>query len=50
VLNEENELVGMNEGDEQQHRIEVKDSGIYRIIVTGDGLKGSFQVVWDVEE
>jgi hypothetical protein len=50
VLNEENELVGMNEVDEQKRRIEVKDSGIYRIIVTGDGLKGSFQVVWDVEE
>ncbi|WP_044893624.1 hypothetical protein [Bacillus alveayuensis] len=49
VLNEENDFVGMNEVAEKTHRIKVKESGIYRIIVTGDNLKGSFQVTWHVD-
>ncbi|WP_339229307.1 hypothetical protein NSQ77_05220 [Oceanobacillus sp. FSL K6-2867] len=50
VLNEINNLVGMTEVNEKKVRLKVQDSGVYRIVVTGDDVKGSFIVTWEIEK
>lgn len=50
VLNGENDFIGMKTVNEQTYQIEAKESRIYRIIVEGDDLKGSFLVTWDVNQ
>lgn len=38
----------MQEIDEDQTKFEVKKSGVYRAVVTGDDVSGSFYVRWDM--
>lgn len=48
LKDENNRYVGMQEIDEDQFKFEVKKSGVYRAIVTGDKVSGSFYVRWDI--
>jgi hypothetical protein len=48
VLNDKDRLVGMHEDSSGFMNIHVAESGIYRIVVTGDDLKGSFEVTWNI--
>lgn len=49
-LNEKNNLVGMTVVSEKKFKLRVQNSGIYRMIVTGDNVKGSFIVTWKIDE
>ena len=49
-LNEKNDLVGMTEVSEKKVKIEIQDSGVYSMVVTGDDVKGSFIVTWEIDE
>ncbi|MEK5522098.1 hypothetical protein [Heyndrickxia sp. FSL W8-0423] len=46
VLNEKNKLVGITEVSEGVMKLKVQVAGVYRIVVTGDDVKGSFKVTW----
>lgn len=46
VLNENNKLVGMTELSENELEFKAMDAGVYRIVVTGDDVKGRFEVTW----
>jgi hypothetical protein len=46
ILNEKNDLVGVTSGMDDEVILEAKDTGTYRIVITGDEVKGSFQVRW----
>jgi hypothetical protein len=46
ILNERNHLVGVTEGIDNEVILEVEDAGIYRIVITGDDVKGGFNVAW----
>jgi hypothetical protein len=50
VLNKDGDVVAMKEVDESTYQIKAAEKSIYHIIVTGDKLKGSFTVTWDVNE
>jgi hypothetical protein len=50
VLNEKDKLVGMIEESGGKMKINAQNTGVYRIVLTGDDLKGSFKVVWSIEE
>lgn len=46
VLNEKNEFVGLTELDENVMKFTVPVTGVYRIVITGDDVKGNFNVTW----
>lgn len=48
IKGENNRYVGMQEMDEDQLKFDVKKSGVYRAVVTGDDVSGSFYVQWNV--
>lgn len=50
VLNEKNKLVGMTEINEGGLKLKVQDAGVYRMVVTGDDVEGSFEVTWNIYE
>lgn len=50
VLDQKNKLVGMTEVDEGKMKFTALEKGVYRMVVTGDGLRGSFKVMWDIDE
>lgn len=50
ILDEKNNLVGMNEINEQESQFKIKDDGIYRMVVTGDDVKGKFSLTWRIED
>ncbi|MCR2821254.1 hypothetical protein [Lederbergia panacisoli] len=50
VLNEKGKLVPMYESTEERIKFKAEKSGVYRIVITGDDLKGSFSVDWEVAE
>jgi hypothetical protein len=49
VLNEEDQLVGMMDERGEKIIIHAEDTGIYRLVLTGDDLKGSFTVAWNMK-
>ena len=49
VRSEDDEFYGMEEVEEDIVKISVKETGIYKIIVTGDNLKGEINVNWEVK-
>ncbi|MEK4383514.1 hypothetical protein NSS70_17010 [Aeribacillus sp. FSL K6-2848] len=49
-MNKDGDVVAMKEVDESTYQIKAAEKSIYHIIVTGDKLKGSFTVTWDVNE
>lgn len=50
VRNEKNKLVGMTEISEEKMKLKIQDTGVYRIVITGDDVKGSFKVTWKIDE
>ncbi|MBS4218778.1 hypothetical protein KHA96_10680 [Bacillus sp. FJAT-49711] len=50
ILNEKGKLIPMYESTEKQIKFKAEKSGIYRIVITGDDLKGSFSVDWKLED
>lgn len=50
VINEKNKLVGMTEISEGELKLKVQDVGVYRMVVTGDDVKGEFNVTWNIAE
>lgn len=50
VLNEHNKRMSMEETGGGKLRLTAPETGVYRIVVTGDGLRGGFQVLWSVED
>lgn len=50
VLDEKDQYVGMMEESEGKMKIHVQRTGIYRIVLTGDNLRGSFKVTWNIDE
>lgn len=50
VLNEKNKLVGMTEFSEGELKLKVQDAGVFRMVVTGDDVKGNFKVAWNISE
>lgn len=40
----------MTEVSEKKVKLEVQDSGVYSMVVTGDDVKGSFLVTWEIDE
>ena len=50
VLNEKNKLVGMTEFSEREWELNVQEAGVYRMVVTGDDVKGHFKVTWNISE
>ncbi|MBS4200814.1 hypothetical protein KHA93_14355 [Bacillus sp. FJAT-49732] len=50
ILNEKGKLVPMIESTEKNMKFSVEKTGVYRVVVTGDDLKGSFSVDWKIED
>ena len=48
IKDENNRYVGMQRIAKDQFKFKVKKSGIYRAVVTGDDVSGSFYVRWDI--
>jgi hypothetical protein len=48
VLNDQDQIVGMTEESGGKMKIKAENTGIYRIVFTGDGLKGSVTVTWSL--
>ncbi len=48
ALDERDKLVGMSKQEGDVMEIDVRETGRYRIVVTGDRVKGSFTVQWKV--
>lgn len=48
IKDENNRYVGMQRIAEDQFKFELKKSGVYRAVVTGDEVSGSFYVQWDI--
>jgi len=46
VKNEKNKLIGMTEVGEKELEFKVQVAGVYRVVVTGDNVKGNFNVIW----
>jgi len=49
IKNEENKLVGITELGEYKWKFEVQETGVYRFVVTGDDVKGGFQLSWEIQ-
>jgi hypothetical protein len=50
VLNQKDKLVGMTEVNEGVMKFTAPDTGIYRVVVKGDDLRGSLKVKWKIDE
>lgn len=50
MLNGKNKLVGLTEVSEKVLKLEVQKAGVYRMVVTGDDVKGNFKVKWSISE
>ncbi|GIP34678.1 hypothetical protein [Paenibacillus sp. J2TS4] len=50
MLNDHNQYVGLTEAGGGKWKLSVPKTGVYKWVVTGDGLRGSFEVLWHVEE
>ncbi len=50
MLNGKNKLVGLTEVSEEVLKLEVQKAGVYRMVVTGDDVKGNFKVKWSISE
>ncbi|MBM7602337.1 energy-coupling factor transporter transmembrane protein EcfT [Metabacillus crassostreae] len=50
VKDEHDNLVGMTEIDDHTLKLDVAKSGVYRLVFTGDRIKGSFKVKWEIDE
>ncbi|TXC92980.1 hypothetical protein FS935_01945 [Metabacillus litoralis] len=49
VKDDYDDLVGMTEIDDHTLKLDVAKSGVYRLVVTGDRVKGSFKIKWEIE-
>ncbi|WP_226666387.1 hypothetical protein [Metabacillus litoralis] len=50
VLNEKGKFVGMTEIAEDRLKFTARNSAVYRMVVTGDDVKGRFKVTWKISE
>lgn len=49
VLDDHDKLVGMTEINDQTLKLVPTKTGIYKMVVTGDSIKGSFKIIWRIE-
>lgn len=49
ILNEKNSLVGYTEVSDELYELKVKDNDTYRVVVTGDDVRGGFKVNWTID-
>ncbi|SET64071.1 hypothetical protein SAMN05216389_11831 [Oceanobacillus limi] len=49
MLNENDRKIGMKERNENELQYYADQSGVYRIVIIGDDVKGSFTVNWKIE-
>ncbi|WP_045515850.1 hypothetical protein [Neobacillus niacini] len=50
VLNEKDKLVGMTEVQEGTMKVNAEDTGVYRVVVKGDDIRGRFTVTWKIDK
>jgi len=49
IRNEDNKLMGLTEITEDKWKFQVQETGNYYFVVTGDDVKGSFQLKWEIQ-